>query len=30
MAVEERTIEQEVEDIIVCREVHKWYGNFHA
>ena len=19
-----------VEDIIVCRDVHKWYGNFHA
>ena len=20
----------DVEDIIVCRDVHKWYGNFHA
>ena len=23
-------IETEVEDIIVCRDMHKWYGNFHA
>ena len=30
MAVEENTTEQEVEDIIICRDVHKWYGNFHA
>ena len=30
MAVDEMTTEQEVEDIIVCRDVHKWYGNFHA
>ena len=30
MAVDERTTEQEAEDIIVCRDVHKWYGNFHA
>ena len=31
MAVEERNTEQEeVEDIIICRDVHKWYGNFHA
>ena len=30
MAVEETTTDQGVEDIIVCRDVHKWYGNFHA
>ena len=30
MAIEERATEQEVEDIIVCRDVHKWFGNFHA
>ena len=30
MAVVENTTEQEVEDIIICRDVHKWYGNFHA
>ena len=30
MAEDERTTEQEIEDIIVCRDVHKWYGNFHA
>lgn len=30
MAVEDNDIQQEVEDIIVCRDVHKWYGNFHA
>ena len=30
MAVEDKAAEQEVEDIIVCRDVHKWYGNFHA
>ena len=23
-------IEIEVEDMIVCRDVHKWYGDFHA
>ena len=23
-------IEIEVQDIIVCRDVHKWYGDFHA
>ena len=30
MAVNGQVSEAEVEDIIVCREVHKWYGNFHA
>ncbi len=30
MAVEAETTQQEVEDIIICRDVHKWYGNFHA
>ncbi len=30
MAVEEKNTQQEAEDIIVCRDVHKWYGNFHA
>ena len=30
MAVNGQASEAEVEDIIVCREVHKWYGNFHA
>ena len=30
MAVEDKTKEQEIEDIIVCRDVHKWFGNFHA
>jgi len=30
MAVEGNTTQQEVEDIIICRDVHKWYGNFHA
>ena len=30
MAVEEMNPQQEVEDIIICRDVHKWYGNFHA
>lgn len=30
MAVENETTQQEVEDIIICRDVHKWYGNFHA
>ena len=28
MATTERT--PEVEEIIVCRDVHKWYGDFHA
>ena len=28
MATSERT--PEVEEIIVCRDVHKWYGDFHA
>ena len=30
MAVEDKTTDQEIEDIIICRDVHKWYGNFHA
>ncbi|MDE2778743.1 MAG: amino acid ABC transporter ATP-binding protein [Chloroflexota bacterium] len=30
MAVEETTTGQEIEDIIICRDVHKWYGSFHA
>ncbi len=30
MAVEEMNTQQEEEDIIICRDVHKWYGNFHA
>ena len=31
MATEERAPDnQDVEDIIICRDVHKWYGNFHA
>ena len=30
MAVNGQVSEAGVEDIIVCREVHKWYGNFHA
>ncbi len=30
MAVVENSPEQEVEDIIICRDVHKWYGSFHA
>ena len=30
MAVEDKATEQEIEDIIICRDVHKWYGNFHA
>ena len=30
MAVDENNTQQEVEDIIICRDVHKWYGNFHA
>ena len=30
MAVNGQASEAGVEDIIVCREVHKWYGNFHA
>ena len=30
MAVDENNAQQEVEDIIICRDVHKWYGNFHA
>ncbi len=30
MAVEDRAAEQETDDIIVCRDVHKWFGNFHA
>ena len=30
MAVDEKTLDQEIEDIIICRDVHKWYGNFHA
>ena len=30
MAVNGQASEAEVGDIIVCREVHKWYGNFHA
>ena len=30
MAIEERNTQQETEDIIICRDVHKWYGNFHA
>ncbi len=30
MEIEERNIQQETEDIIICRDVHKWYGNFHA
>ena len=30
MAVEDKSTEQEIEDIIICRDVHKWYGNFHA
>jgi general L-amino acid transport system ATP-binding protein len=24
------TTEQPTEDIIICRDVHKWYGDFHA
>ena len=30
MAVDELAAETGVEDIIVCRDVHKWFGNFHA
>ena len=30
MAVDELVAETGVEDIIVCRDVHKWFGNFHA
>ena len=30
MAIDENNTQQEVEDIIICRDVHKWYGNFHA
>ena len=30
MAVDDNTKVGEVEDIIICRDVHKWYGNFHA
>ena len=30
MPVEELNAQQEAEDIIICRDVHKWYGNFHA
>ena len=30
MAVEAKATQQEAEDIIICRDVHKWYGNFHA
>ena len=30
MAIDENNAQQEVEDIIICRDVHKWYGNFHA
>ena len=30
MAVDDKTTEQEIEDIIICRDVHKWYGSFHA
>ena len=30
MAVENMTTDQEIEDIIICRDVHKWYGNYHA
>ena len=31
METEERVPENhDAEDIIICRDVHKWYGNFHA
>ena len=30
MAIETNHPEQEVEDIIICRDVHKWFGHFHA
>ena len=30
MAVNDKITEQEVEDIIICRDVHKWFGHFHA
>ena len=30
MTTIEEPAEIEVEDIIVCRDVHKWYGDFHA
>ncbi len=30
MAVGREFMESEVDDIIVCRDVHKWYGTFHA
>ncbi len=30
MAENGNAVEQGVENIIVCRDVHKWYGNFHA
>ena len=30
MAVDDKTTGQEIEDIIICRDVHKWYGSFHA
>ena len=30
MAVDDKTTDQEIEDIIICRDVHKWYGSFHA
>ena len=30
MAVNQPAPGNEVEDIIICREVHKWFGHFHA
>ena len=30
MTINQQAAATEIEDIIVCRDVHKWFGNFHA